>query len=145
VTTISRWRQAAPRGAGGGVELRFVVQQEHGLQAAGQHLAGVQAALPRQRVHQLRADGVGGFGEVADGGAGLLADPVRQRQQRRSVGMVRGGVAQQDRLALAGQQRLGDGLGGVVALPCSGALAPFSSPMAVATSASACTHWPAGT
>jgi hypothetical protein len=70
---------------------------------------------------------------------------LRQRQQRRRVGVVRGGVAQQDGLALAGQQRRGDGLGAVGgACLAAGAAPPFSLPIAVATSASICTHWPAG-
>jgi hypothetical protein len=102
----------------------------------GEHLAGVEAAVLRQGADELRAHGVGGFGEVADGGAGLRADPVRQCQQAAALGVVGGGVAEQDGLALAAQQRRCDGLCGVVRLvPCgaSGAAAPLVLPMAAAT------------
>ena len=59
---------------------------------------GVQAAGNRLGLHKLGADGVGGFGQVADAGAGLLADPVRQREQARGLRMLGCGIAQQDGL-----------------------------------------------
>ena len=80
-----------------------------------------------------------GFAEVADAGAGVLADPLRQRQQLRGLRVLRGGVAQQHGLALAGQQRLrrwpvraAPGSAG------SGAATPCAAATAAATSASGC-------
>ena len=76
VTTMPAPAQRLGARAGGGVELRLGVQQEQRLQAAGQHLARVQAALARQRVDQLRADGVGGLGR---------GSRRRRRSARRSI------------------------------------------------------------
>ena len=92
----ARAAERGARGGGvGGVELGLDVQQEQRLHRLRQHLAGVQAARARQRVDQLRADVVAGLAEVAAGGAGGVGDPLRQRQQRRGLRMLRGGVAQQ--------------------------------------------------
>ena len=45
--------------------------------------AGVQAACAGQRADELRADGVAAVGELAEGRAGLLADPARQALRAR--------------------------------------------------------------
>ena len=96
----------------GGVECGFDVQQHEGLQCrTGQHLTRVQAAALRHRANELRADGIGGLGQVADAGTGLRADPVREREQRAGLRVLRRRVAQQDRLALAARERCGDSFG----------------------------------
>ncbi|MCY1501637.1 hypothetical protein D9M68_357180 [compost metagenome] len=101
---------------GGRVEHRLGVQQQHGLEAGagGEHAAGIEAAVLREGAHELCAHGVARLSQVADGGAGLCADPVRQGQQAAGLCVVRGGIAEQDRLALATQQRGCDGLRGGV-------------------------------
>ena len=59
------------------------------------------------RADQLRADGVGRFGAGSRRVAPVLLarSSCASAQQLRRLGMLRGGVAEQDRLALAGQQR----------------------------------------
>ena len=67
--------RARPRGSAAS-SAGSTLQQQQRLQRLRQHLAGVQAAGAGQRADELGADAVGRFAEVADAGAGLLADPV---------------------------------------------------------------------
>jgi hypothetical protein len=111
------------------------------LQAAGQHLRGVQAAGSRQRLHHLRAHRVGRLGQVAHAGAGLLADPLGQRQQAAGGRMLRRGVAQQHGLALA-RSALATACAASLAVPAAGAETPLAAATAAATSASNWGHCP---
>ena len=99
------------RHTGCAVERGLVVEQQDSLQATRQHLACVFALGPGQCAHPLGTHGVGGFGEVAHRGTGLLTNPLRHRQQAGRKGVVRCGIAQQHGLALATQQGTGDGIG----------------------------------
>jgi hypothetical protein len=60
---------------------------------------------------QLRADAVGGLGEVTDAGAGVLGDPLGQSQQCASLRVLSSRIAQQHSRAFRVEQRLGDGSG----------------------------------
>ena len=94
----------------GGIERRFDVQQQARFERTAQHLSRVEPAVAWHGTHELRAHGVGGFGQIADAGTGVYADPVRQREQLACLRMLRSSVAQQHGLAFAAQQRRRDGL-----------------------------------
>ena len=63
-------------GSVGGIEGRLDAEQQQPLHRSGQHLAGVEAALTRQRVDPLRADTVGRVTEIAHRGTDLSGDPL---------------------------------------------------------------------
>ena len=89
VTTISTGGQARLATSGGIARARVEQQHSTALQRTAQHLAGVQAPAPGN-ADELRAHRVGGLGQEAHGGTGLLANPVGQRQQL-SLTPARGG------------------------------------------------------
>ena len=108
----ARLLERSRRGRGiGRVQRGFGVQQQQRLHGLGEHLLSTHAPGARQGVDQLRANTVGRCTQIAHAGTHLLAQPLRQRQQRRRLGVVHGGIAQQQRLALAHHQRGCDGLG----------------------------------
>ena len=92
------------------IPLRLYLQQHRRLECALHHLAGVQAASLRHGTHALGAHGVGRLGQVAEACAGLLGNPLHQRQQAGCLRMMRRRIAQQDGCAPASQQRLRNGL-----------------------------------
>jgi GTP cyclohydrolase I len=60
------------------------VQKQNRLEAlgtAGQHLARIQATGARQRTDELRAHGIGRFGQITYASACVLCNPVGQAQQ----------------------------------------------------------------
>jgi hypothetical protein len=112
------------------------------LQPTRQHLRRHSGRLARQCApDQLRAHGVGRFGQVAHGGAGLL--PIQLASASRLDAWAWCAAALPSNMALRSprQQRLGDGLAAARRHDrATGALTPFSCATAAATSASACTH-----
>ena len=115
---MRRVERGAGFGAGRGIKLGLVVEQNDRLEFAVQHLAGMQAIGTRQGTGQLGTNGVGSFSQIADRGTGLRAYPVGQRQQAGGIHMVRSGIAQQNGFSLAAQQRVCNRLGGFGGLPC---------------------------
>ena len=90
------------------------VQQHRRLQTTGEHLSRIQTTVDRASARELRAHGIGGFCQVTHRRAGVLGNPVAPCQQLGGLRMVRRCIAQQYSLALAAQQRAGDGLGSLV-------------------------------
>ena len=92
----ARRARAAPVG---GVERGLDVQQHAGLERPPRRASGRRSRPPclGSAPTSCAPTRVGRFGEVADGGAGLLGDPAAPAlEQLRRVGMVGGGVAEQD-------------------------------------------------
>ena len=104
--------------------------------------AGVQAAGAGQRADQLRTHAVGGLAQVADAGAGVLADPVAPAPAvRRRCGCCAAALPSSSALRSAPSSDCGNGPGRIVAAwPAAARRCPCCAATAAATSASDCSQ-----
>ena len=141
---VGRGERGARGGRVGGVERRLDVEQQHRLEPARppEHLAGVEPTAPaaarrraaRRRCWPLRRGSRRWRRSVRRASCASASSAAGLR-------VLRGGVAEQHRLALARQQRRRRSpVRRSVASPGSGAATPLACATAAQTSASACTQ-----